>query len=165
MKFFNYLASVLLFCFLAGGCATSQPQGKLVLAGDVTRLIESATVLPDHTYYYTGPQDKPDAIIAIDNRFTLQSKYWIKVEDVAAQLEKWNRLIDNAHRIPFEQEGPITLSPFYRGARIMTPDGKQAGIWYSRHEHTVIQFPDPATIIIYAPTTAVGGERPFSGGH
>lgn len=161
MKSLRPLVILLIFFCLSIGCTVTQNQGKLVRTGEVTQLVESGTVLPEHTYYYTGPQAEPDAIIAIDNRFTLQAKYWIKVDDVAAQLKDWNRYIDNAHRVPNEQEGPRSLDPFYRGARIMAPDGSQAGIWYSRHDHTVIQFPDPSTIILYAPVTPVERERPF----
>lgn len=161
MKFSQSVIILLLLFILLAGCAASQNQGKLVRTGEVTQFIESATVLPGYTYYFTGPEAEPDAIIAIDNRFTLQSKYWIKVDDVAEQLKSWNRYIDNDYRIPNEQEGPWFLSPFYRGAWIMTPDGSQAGLWYSRHDYTVVQFPDPSTIIIHAPIVPVERERNF----
>ena len=160
MKFSQSILALLLLCFLAGGCATHQNQGKIVRSGEVTQLVESATVLPDHTYYYTGPEAEPDAIIAIDNRFTLQSKYWIKVDAAAEKLVDWNRIIDNAHRIPGEHGG-IRISSTYAGARIMTPDCREAGLWYSRHDHTVVQFPDASTIILYTPVDPVEGEIRF----
>ena len=69
------------------------------------------------------------------------------------QLRDWNRRIDNAHRISFA----------YKGARIMTPDGREAGVWYSKYEHTVIRFPDAATILIYTPTTPPVGGFPQDG--
>ena len=164
MKLLQYILHVLLCYFLLTGCATIENQGQLVRSGEVTQLVESATVLSNHTYYYTGPQVEPDAIIAINNQYALQAKYWIKVDDVAAQLEDWNRYIDNDHRVPFEKEGPWNISPFYTGAKIMTPDGKQAGIWYSRLDYTVIHFPEPSTIVVYAPFIPVGTE-PVSQGY
>ncbi len=149
MKFSQFILSLLLLCFLAWGCATHQNYGKLVRADEVAQLVESATVLPDHTYYYTGPEWEPDAIIAIDNRYTLQSKYWIKVDNAAEKMMDWERIIDNAHRIPGEHGSWIRNT--YAGARILTPDGQEAGLWYSRHDYTVVQFPDASTIILYAP--------------
>ena len=161
MKFSQTLIILFVLSVLLGGCAAPQNQGKLARAGEVTQLIESGAVLPDHTYYYTGPQAEPDAIIAIDNRFTLKAKYWVKVDNAAEQLKDWNRLIDNAHRVPGE-DGGLWPGTYYHGARIMTPEGKQVGIWYSRYDHTVIQFPDPSTIILYTPVTPFEREGIFS---
>ena len=161
MKLTQYLVALLLLSFLAGGCATKaekQTWGKIVQAGEATQLVESATVLPDHTYYFTGPEAAPDAIIAIDNRFTLQSKYWIKIDDVAEKLNDWNRYIDNAHSF---ESSTVRLMLRYGGFWIMTPDSKQAGLWYSRHDNTVVQFPDPSTIIIYAPVIPAARKKPL----
>ena len=160
MKSILAITLLLISSLLIHGCATSQNQGKLVRAGEVSQLVESATVLQDHTYYYTGPEAEPDAIIAINNRITVQSKYWIKVDDPDIKLADWNRFIDNDHRVPGEHDG-IRVSYRYEGARIMNPDGQQVGIWYSRHDYTVIQFPDPTTIIIYTPVEPVGGDMRF----
>lgn len=133
-----------LLLFLLGGCAGAQPQGEkghLVLTDEVRNIFESNTVLPDHVYYYSGPEAEPEAIIGIHAGFTLQARYWQQVALTPEQLQSWNRRIDNAHR--------IRLS--YEGFRIMAPDGRQAGIFYSKYEHTVIRFPDEKTIIIYTP--------------
>lgn len=133
------------------GCVGVQPRGApggLVHTDEVTRLIEANTVLPDHGYYFCGPEAEPDAIIGIRAGFTLQGRYWHQVDLTQEQLRAWNRRIDNAHRISFA----------YKGARIMTPDGREAGVWYSKYEHTVIRFPDANTILIYTPgTPPVGG--------
>lgn len=163
MKCMQFILTLLMLCFLAGGCATTsqnQNWGKIVQTSEVTQLVESATVLPGHTYYFTGPEAAPDAIIAVDNRFTLQSKYWIKVDDVAQNLKDWNRYIDNDHRFQSDNvRAKVMLR--YGGFWIMTPDGKQAGLWYSRHDNTIVQFPDASTIIIYAPVVPAAGKKPL----
>ena len=143
MRYMQFVCALLLIIFFAGGCARPANQGTLTRDGEVEQLVESATVLPNHSYYFTGPEARPDVIIAIDDSFTLTSKYWMKVDDVANQLMDWNRLIDNAHR----------FKRAYKGFRILTPGGSQSGIWYSPHEYTVVQFPDPSTIILYTPAT------------
>lgn len=133
-----------LLLLLLGGCAGTQPQGeqgRLVLADEVRKIFESNTVLPDHVYYYSGPEAEPEAIIGIHASFTLQARYWYRVALTREQLQSWNRRIDNAHR--------IRLS--YKGFRIMTPDGRQVGVFYSKYDHTVIRFPDANTIIMYTP--------------
>lgn len=50
MKYAQCVCFLPLFCFLVAGCAIPENQGRLVRAGDVDRLIESATILPNHTY-------------------------------------------------------------------------------------------------------------------
>lgn len=153
MRYMQFVCTLILIGFLTSGCAIPANQGKLTRDGEVEQLVESATVLPNHSYYFTGPEARPDVIIAIDNSFTLTSKYWIKVDDVANQLKDWNLLIDNAHR----------FKRAYKGFRIMTPGGSQSGIWYSPYEYTVVQFPDPSTIILYTPSTKEESGTPSFG--
>ena len=152
MRYAKFVCTLILVGFLAGGCAVPSNYGRMVRDGEVAKFIESATVLPNHTYYFTGPEARPDAIIAIDNSFTLTSKYWIKVDDVANKLKDWNSLIDNAHRITWDT---------YEGFQIMTPDGRQAGIWYSLYDYTVVQFPDSSTIILYTPPIGDDSDSPW----
>lgn len=133
-----------LLLLLLGGCADAQSQGetgRLVLTDEVRNIFESNTVLPDHVYYYSGPEAEPEAIIGIQAGLAFQGRYWHQVALTREQLQSWNRRIDNAHR--------IRLS--YKGARIMSPDDRQVGVWYSKYDHTVIRFPDANTILMYTP--------------
>lgn len=133
-----------LLLLLLGGCAPTKPQAlrnDLELSDEVRKIFESNTVLPDHVYYYSGPEAEPEAIIGIQTSFTLQARYWHQVDLTKEQLQAWNRIIDNDHRIRFA----------YKGARIMTPDGRQAGVWYSKFENSPSCFPDEKTIILDTP--------------
>lgn len=150
MKMQRLLTIVLALGVTVGGCTLSPDQGKMVRTLEVDRLIESATVLPGHTYFFAGPEAEPDAIIAIESSFTLQSKYWIRVEEVAGQLKMWNRLLENDTRIVYG----------YEGFKILTPEGKQAGIWYSKFDYSVVRFPDPSSLILYAPLSGMKRNRP-----
>lgn len=135
---------------LLAGCAVLGRQPLLARSLEVNKIIESATILPDHRYYYAGPEAKPDVIIAIDRKFTFQeSVHWHEVTPTPELLQSWNRIIDNAYRIKY---------PYY-GAWIMTPDGGKAGIWYSKYRNTVVKYPAPDQIIIYRPDSSLIDER------
>jgi hypothetical protein len=149
MKALKTLLLLFAAVFLITGCATKD-FGKLVRNDEVKKTFESATVLPGHTYYFTGPEAKPDAIIALDNSFTLANKrnFWIKVDITETMLQSWNRVIDNILRVK---------RPYY-GSRIITPDGREAGVWYSMFDYTVVKTPTPQEIIIYTPDAPVKSE-------
>lgn len=135
---------------LLTGCAAIGSPPLLQRSLEVNRIIESATILPGHRYYYAGPEAKPDVIIAIDRKYTFQkSVHWHEVTPTEKLLQSWNRIIDNYYRIRDR----------YYGAWIMTPDGGKAGIWYSQHENTVIKYPAPDQVIIYRPDSSFIDER------
>ena len=141
----NPLQKITLFLlafFLCAGCAVSDNNLFRVRSEEARKIFESSTVVPDHTYYYTGPSAQPDAIIAIDNKYTLQeSVHWNKVDITEKQLQDWNRMIDNYYRMRYP----------YKGACIMTPDGQKAGLGFSKYSFVVIKFPGPNQITIWPP--------------
>jgi hypothetical protein len=142
MKTLMKSAVLFIAALVLTGCAAIGSPPLLERSLEVNKLIEGGTILPDHAYYYAGPEAKPDVIIAIDKKFTFQkSVHWHEVTPTEELLRSWNRMIDNYYRIKNR----------YYGAWIMTPDGRKAGIWYSMHTNTVIQFPASDQIIIYRP--------------
>ena len=152
MRYINCFWIIFITCVAVTGCAIPPNQGRLDRSFEVLQLFEAGNVLEGHKYYYTGPEAEPDAIIAIDNRYDLKSKYWIRVENVQEQLADWNYFIDNSTR----------FAEAFEGARIMTPDGQEAGIWYSRYDHTVVRFPDASSIIVYIPIVPLENDKPFN---
>ncbi len=75
--------------FLLSGCVTAGPPAYQY-SQDVGRLFQPPpTLLPDHTYYYRGSPSLPDAVIAIDNKFTLKSKVWGKGDITQKLLDSW----------------------------------------------------------------------------
>ena len=147
MKRLQIFIPFVLTVFWVSGCARYQNFGTLAPSQDVTRAFETATILPDHTYYYTGPEAKPDAIMALAKSFTLANKrnFWIKLDITKEQLQSWNLIIQNETRIKFP----------YTGYQIITPDGRRAGVWYSPYGHTVVKTPEQQSIIVYTPDIPV----------
>lgn len=143
MNALRSLFCILLVTFLATGCTASKNHGTISRSDDVKNTFEADTVVPDHTYYYTGSEAQPTAIIGISNKYTLQSKknFWTKVDISPERLHSWNLMFRN----------DITVRTPYRGAYILGPGGEQIGIWYSRHIYTSIKFVDANTVVIVAP--------------
>ena len=138
----KYLAWVLLILSTLGSCSALNRPRMLQPDMEVNRIFETNTVLPDHVYYYTGPQDRPDAIIAVNRAYQMrESVHWIRIDMTEKQLRDWNVVIDNDRRVYFT----------YNGYYILTPDGKQAGVFYSKYDFTVIKYPAPNQIVIYPP--------------
>lgn len=140
----NRLWLFLLSLILLGGCAAQRPFGAWESDRRVGQLFESAQVLPDHTYYYLGSIAAPDSIIAIDNRYVLRSEVWARIEISEQILRDWLAWLPIAH----------SHQCVFRGGVILTPDGRQAGIWYSPHLLNVVQMPEPEVLVIFQPRSA-----------
>ncbi|NQS72456.1 MAG: hypothetical protein HQQ73_09965 [Desulfobulbaceae bacterium] len=156
------LHCVLLFCLvmLVGNCATGQQMtrhatGNWVSSMEVTEAFESAQVFLDHTYYYVGSIAKPDGVIAIDNRYRLKDNtVWAKVEVNETTLKNWQGWwrADTFHHCR------------YLGGFILTPDGQQAGYWYSPFRDNRVEMPEPDLLIIHRPRSITGASDCEDGG-
>lgn len=146
----KYISRVLLFSvfliIVLSGCAQGGPTGKWTKDSNDAGIFESKTLLKDHTYYFIGNQVTPDAIIAIDNKYTLQTKVWTRVDITQKMLDDWMYWIRTDSNI---------VCPYYGGA-IMTPDGQKAGIWYSKKLITTVTSPEPGVIQVYPPYNPPG---------
>ena len=135
-------------CAVLSGCATnSGPSGRWEMDAGVQQSVEAGTVLPDHTYYYIGSSAAPDSIIAISNQFTLRTRVWAQVDMNEQLLNDWLQWYRTEHYAP---------SCEYRGGIILTPDGRQAGIWYSQNIINLIFMPEPGVIEVYQPHSISG---------
>lgn len=123
------------------GCGVLAPTGGWETDGRVEQLFTSAVVLPHHTYYYLGSVTAPDSIIAIDTRFTLRTKVWAEIEISEQVLSNWLAWLPLVH----------SRSCVFRGGVIRTPDGEQAGVWYSPNLINLVQMPEPDMLVVFPP--------------
>ena len=125
------------------GCAGTY--GRLDPSAEVTKTFQSYTILPGHRYYYCGPQGRPDAIIAVNDDFTLVTKAWVPFEPSSRQLR---RMMDYA-------ETHFGLDTQYSpsGYAIRAPDGREIGVWYSIWAQTIVEMLDSHAVRIYPPRT------------
>ena len=140
-----FFAALVLFL---GSCARPQyPAGEWVSSLKVADAFEQARVFPEHTYYYVGSIAKPDGVIAIDKRFSLRdNNVWARVDVDESTLREWQHWwrADTFHHCR------------YLGGIILTPDGRQAGYWYTPFRSNIVQMPEEGVLLIYRPRSATG---------
>jgi len=141
----SILFSIVLVTLLEGllpiGCAGNF--GRLEQSRQATSLFKSYQVLDDHRYYFAGPDGWPDAIIAVQNDFTLLSDQWTlfnATPDRLKQLMSWT-------------ESHFGMNTRYHpyGYEILAPGGRRIGMWYSIWDWTVIEMLGPQEVRIYPP--------------
>lgn len=148
--FTPYLSFFLFGCALLviTGCTSTMPTGTWQVEREAQMTFETATVLPDHTYYYLGSSGAPTAVIAISNEFDLRTKVWAQVEITDKILRGWRQWHTATGTSPCR---------YYSGV-ILTPDGRQAGVWYSQNIINTVRMPEPGVLEIFQPFSTPGRE-------
>ncbi len=124
-----------LLCLLVAvvGCAGSGAYFQR--SYDVAREFERGTILTDHRYYVGGPEAKPNAIAAVHTDYTLDSEHWREVS--ALTPEGLSDLVKRIRQVSGAEYKEKTDS---NGARIIAPDGRVIGIWYSVYERSQVRY-------------------------
>jgi hypothetical protein len=142
-RFFLFLLS--LAVVVLAGCAGTGNFGRLVPDDNVKNAFETYQLPPNHTFYYSGPDASPKALIGIQNEFQLESNFWKPVELTQERLKRW-----------FEKGGlsrrDYDLSR--NGAEILAPDGRKIGIWYAMRNwryRATIKMVDNNTVNVSTP--------------
>lgn len=136
-----YRAIVLITVLFSGGCvvAVGVSTGSKQNSLEVEDLFTAGTLLPDHSYYIQGSSVEPEAIIAIGSEFQLQSRLWEKVEWSEKELKQ----------AAFWMQSSETGFCSTDGGYLLSPDGKQIGIWYSQRNFTTIKEISPGVVEVY----------------
>lgn len=138
-----YAALLLLLILSLGGCAHNY--GRLQPSSAVTAIFKANRILPDHKYYYCGPDGWPDAIIAVNADFILVSDLWTPFEPSPKRLRD---LTDYA-----QTHYGTDTHHFPYGYKILTPDGRKVGVWYSIWDWTTIEMRSDREVNVYPPMT------------
>jgi hypothetical protein len=134
--------TIVLAALLLMVAACGNHYGNFSLNTEVTQAFETGTVEPDLDYYYAGRDTMPYAIMGIDRRYQVPSRYWISFDPQPEQLKKMSGNIYGKDR----------YDPY--GARIRDAEGEVVGIWYSNvrfqsvsvdRQNNIVQvlFPNP----------------------
>lgn len=151
-------ATIFLLLFMSScTIGTNTNRGTIREHHDVTRIFRSYQVVPDYNYFYYGVYLEPDTIMGIDKTYEIQTKLWNQVDLTPEQLETWVITLD---RIRGDTNFARRYMGRYQGAYVLDPAGKIVGIWYSKLDWGVFEFPQAKVIIPFAPSLRPGSE-PF----
>ncbi len=138
---FSGIVCVIITVFFLSGCSGRHDRGRLIKNSNVKGAFEAYQVLPDYNYYYSGPKNYPRAVIGIRKEYLLESKFWKPVELTPEQLKKWLTWRGSTHI--YERN--------HYGGDIISPAGKQIGIWYTVSLHTdygIVKMIDDQTVVV-----------------
>ncbi|MBT8361344.1 MAG: hypothetical protein HKP41_19815 [Desulfobacterales bacterium] len=157
MRMLLVLSLLLAISFFVNGCAPCTDCGAMRESHEATRIFTSEKVLPNHNYFYNGEILFPKAILAIDNSYSVQGKFWTPIDITQEQLSKW---INYTRTAPpdFDASASYKYEGRFQGAQILNPDGEQVGVWYSKLDWGVFKFPEENVILVYPPSVRPGSE-------
>jgi len=137
------ILSVFMMAFIAGCAAGSG--ARLDRSGEVLDGFMAGTVLPGHTYYTTGMENNPDAILGIKGGTTLKTERW-KERKMTGQLLK---------QMVGEMNSTYgTVGAGLLGSAVLNDQGEQIGVWYSPIGITTVEM-IAATEVRVSPPNAV----------
>jgi hypothetical protein len=139
-------------------CSGTGNYGRLVPDDKVKDTFETYQLPPDYTYYYSGPDAYPRAVIGIRNEYHLESKFWKPVDLTQTLLKRWLEMGGRSRE-------NYDLSR--NGSEILAPDGRQVGIWYALKnwkDRATVKMIDDKTVAVSTPLEANrekrrGGDR------
>jgi hypothetical protein len=138
----------------AGACATT-PRTGLDRSQQVFEDYMAGRVSAEHIYYTTGPQNAPDAILAVSRKYTLRSERWAKREMTEATL----REMVGSMNVEFNATSSGLI-----GAYVVDEKGKQIGLWYSAVGLTTVEMLSDTEVRIDPPLTAAINQLRDQGG-
>lgn len=132
---FLFVSLFLSACVVSCGASPRSLQRSL----EIEKHFESATILPGYTYYVQGPASDPEAIMALKEKYQLQSRLWSRVEWTEKEMARVVFLMES------DGGGFCTID----GGNLVAPDGQIIGIWYSQRDSSLIKQPEPGVVEVY----------------
>ncbi len=118
--------------------------GTIHQDGIVTRMFNEGNLPDDYTYYYTGRQTIPYAIIGLKPGYVQDSRIWVQIDHRTPQFAKMvNHLWES------QGEADIFFKP--QGAYILSSSGESVGIWYSYYSYAPVQDKGNGRLTIHSP--------------
>lgn len=100
-------------------------------------------VLPGHTYYTTGMESRPDAILGIADGYTLVTERWKKREMTEGLLR---------HLVGRMDDESSAVAAGLAGSAVLNNQGEEIGIWYSAVDITVVEMLSDTEVRVSPPT-------------
>ena len=117
--------------------------GKLKYNPSIIHKFGSSAELPkDMDIYFSGPADRPFAVIGIYKGVNFDPNIWQPISIDAENIGKWRDMIENYN--------DMLDSPYF-GYDILDPNGKVIGKWLSYQRRTVVKMEKGNKITVYTP--------------
>ncbi len=148
-----FLFFLLVAVVFMASCAGSGNYGRLFPSDNVKKSFETYQLPPNHTYYYSGPDAFPRAIIGIRNEYHLESKFWKPIDLTKTQLKRWLEM------------GGRSRDDYYpnkNGSDILAPDGGKIGVWYAVKnwkDRATVKMIDDKTVNVSPPIKYSSGQE------
>lgn len=145
---------IIIVALLLSGCVAGREYLPVRSAPAVESSFQSAQFEPGYTYYYFGPDSEPRALLALDERYTLESVFWHEFSE-EAQFNSW---IDDLNRLRgrFNDFDGVVVD--YKGLNIYDPANNKIGMIYSRF-HWVVAWRGEGNELVIAPPEPNGNQR------
>jgi len=163
MKSYLATASAIFFTSLfllavMGSFSDSYAKGKhgsMKYNATVITKFGSSSPLPDNLdVYFSGPADRPDAVIGIIKGTAFDPNIWRPIAMEAEEIGKWRYLIETYNDL---------LQDPYWGYDMLDPDGKLFGKWISTERRAVIKMTKDNKITVYTPNVQQRADRVRAG--
>jgi hypothetical protein len=118
-------------------------RGSLKFNSAIIAKFGSSVPLPTNMdIYFSGPADRPFAVIGIIKGIPFDPNIWRPISIEAENIAKWRHMIENYNDM---------LAQPYFGYDILDPDGKVVGKWLSFQRRTVIKMTKDNKLTVYTP--------------
>ncbi|MBE9521434.1 MAG: hypothetical protein IME97_09900 [Proteobacteria bacterium] len=123
--------------------ARSKKFGSLKFNAAIISGFGSSAPLPTNMdVYFSGPADRPFAVIGIIKGTPFDPNIWRPISIDAENIGKWRHMIENYN--------DMLANPYF-GYDILDPNGKVIGKWLSYQRNTVIKMTKGNKITVYTP--------------
>jgi len=140
------MAAIFVIIAVTGVFSNSHAQGKygrLKYNPEIIHRFASSAPLPtDMDVYFSGPADRPYAMIGIIKGVSFDPNIWRPISEEAENINKWRQMIHDYN--------DMLANPYF-GYDILDPAGKIIGKWISYQRDTVVKMTNDNKITVYTP--------------
>ena len=147
------MAAIFVIAAVLGIYSNSYAKGKygrLQYNPEVIPRFASTEPLPDNMdIYFSGPADRPFAMIGIIKGTPFDPNIWRPISEDAENIAKWRKMIHDYN--------DMLASPYF-GYDMLDPNGKVFGKWISFERRTTIKMTKDNKITVYTPDIPLRGD-------
>lgn len=141
-----------LLLFLQGGCGAPRQMAKVISNIEAEQIFLSPETNGEYTFYAFGPEAEPVALLALDHRYRLESRFWFPLKPTEAIRKDWAALV---------REKTFRNGSEFRGKKILSPEGETVGFVLSSYHRVTAWFAEPGSPTVTIPPPELAGNQPI----